>query len=88
MKKFFPKFVISLLLLYIFFELTIGSRIDALTNIFNDQKTRLEFKEKIKNEIRKATEKENYFTEEERVLIINFINKIKKELSLDVKTEQ
>ena len=88
MKKFFPKFVISLLLLYIFFELTIGSRIDALTNIFNDQKTRLELKEKIKNEIRKATEKENYFTEEERVLIINFINKIKKELSLDVKTEQ
>ena len=84
MKKFFPKFVISLLLLYIFFELTIGSRIDALTNIFNDQKTRLELKEKIKNEIRKATEKENYFTEEERVLIINFINKIKKELSLDV----
>ena len=84
MKKFIPKFVISLLLLYVFFELTIGSRIDAFTNIFTDQKTRLELKEKIKNEIRKATEKENYFTEEERVLIINFINKIKKELSLDV----
>ena len=84
MKKFIPKFVISLLLLYVFFELTIGSRIDAFTDIFTDQKTRLEFKEKIKNEIRKATEKENYFTEEERVLIINFINKIKQELSLDV----
>ena len=88
MKKFIPKFVISLLLLYVFFELTIGSRIDTFTDIFTDQKTRLELKEKIKNEMRKATEKENYFTEEERVLIINFINKIKKELSLDVKSEQ
>ena len=84
MKKFIPKFVISLLLLYVFFELTIGSRIDTFTDTFTDQKTRVELKEKIKNEIRKATEKENYFTEEERVLIINFINKIKKELSLDV----
>ena len=88
MKKFIPKFVISLLLLYVFFELAIGSRIDTFTDIFTDQKIRLELKEKIKNEMRKATEKENYFTEEERVLIINFINKIKKELSLDVKSEQ
>ena len=47
MKKFIPRFVISLLLLYVFFELTIGSRIDTLTDIFTDQKTRLELKEKI-----------------------------------------
>ena len=37
----------------------------------------------MKSEIRKGIEKENYFTEEERILIRDFINKIKKELDLD-----
>ena len=84
MKAFIPKLVISLLALYVLFELTIGSRIDYFMNIFNDSQTRLEFKEKIKSEIKKGLEKENYFTEEERVLFTNFIKKIRKELDLDV----
>ena len=33
---------------------------------------------------KKGLEKENYFTEEERVLFTNFIKKIRKELDLDV----
>ena len=84
MKVFIPKLVISLLALYILFELTIGSRIDYFMKIFNDSETRLEVKEKIKSEIKKGLEKENYFTEEERVLFTNFIKKIRKELDLDV----
>lgn len=84
MKAFIPKLVISLLALYILFELTIGSRIDYFMKIFNDSQTRLEVKEKIKSEIKKGLEKENYFTEEERVLFTNFIKKIRKELDLDV----
>jgi|TARA_B100000959_G_C14807877_1_gene552524 hypothetical protein len=80
MKVFIQKLVISLLLLYVFFELTIGSRINNFSKIFNDSQTRLEFKEKIKNEIRKGLAKENLFTEEEKVLIKNFIKKIKEEL--------
>jgi len=83
MKSFIQKFFISLLLLYVFFELTIGSRIDFFTNIFTDSNSRIELKEKMKSEIRKGIEKENYFTEEERILIRDFINKIKKELDLD-----
>ena len=83
MKSFIQKFFISLLLLYVFFELTIGSRIDHFTNIFTDSNSRIELKEKMKSEIRKGIEKENYFTEEERNLIRDFINKIKKELDLD-----
>lgn len=83
MKSFIQKFFISLLLLYVFFELTIGSRIDYFTNIFTDSNSRIELKEKVKSEIRKGIEKENYFTEEERILIRDFINKIKKELDLD-----
>ena len=84
MKSFIQKFFISLLLLYVFFELTIGSRIDHFTNIFTDSNSRIELKEKMKNEIRKGIEKENYFTEEERNLIRDFINKIKKELDLKI----
>ena len=83
MKSFIQKFFISLLLLYVFFELTIGSRVDYFTNIFTDSNSRIELKEKMKSEIRKGIEKENYFTEEERILIRDFINKIKKELDLD-----
>ena len=84
MKAFIPKLVISLLALYILFELTIGSRIDYFMNIFSDSQTRLEVREKIKSEIKKGLEKENYFTEEERVVLTNFIKKIRKELDLDV----
>ena len=84
MKAFIPKLVISLLALYILFELTIGSRIDYFMNVFSDSQARLEVKEKIKSEIKKGLEKENYFTEEERVLFTNFIKKIRKELDLDV----
>jgi len=40
-------------------------------------------KEKLKDELRKAIKKENYFTDDERYLISNFITKIKKELSID-----
>ena len=84
MKAFIPKLVISLLALYILFELTIGSRIDYFMKIFSDSQARLEVKEKIKSEIKKGLEKENYFTEEERVVFTNFIKKIRKELDLDV----
>ena len=84
MKAFIPKLVISLLALYVLFELTIGSRIDYFMKIFSDSQARLEVKEKIKSEIKKGLEKENYFTKEERVLFTNFIKKIRKELDLDV----
>ena len=84
MKAFIPKLVISLLAVYVLFELTIGSRIDYFMKIFGDSQTRLEVKEKIKSEIKKGLEKENYFTEEERVLFTNFIKKIRKELDLNV----
>ena len=86
MRIYIYKLLIALFLFYIFFELTIGSRIDYFTkkiNMFSDHQSRLEIKEKLKNELRKAVEKENYLTVEERVLISNFINKLKKELDLD-----
>ena len=77
---------ISLFFLYIFFELTIGSRIDKLSdslNIFNDQQSRIELKNKLRDELKKANEKDNYFTEEDRLIIIKFINKLREELNLE-----
>ena len=54
-------------------------KIDILT----DHESRIQFKEKIKSEIKKGIEKDNYFSEEERILISTFINKLKKELSVE-----
>ena len=86
MKIFLYKLLISLVAFYIFFELTIGSRIDYIENLFKsfkDDNQRIIMKEKLKDEMRKAIKKENYLTDDERYLILNFIKKIKDELSLD-----
>jgi hypothetical protein len=85
MKIFIYKLILSTLFIYILFELTVGSRIDKLvqkTMIFTDHQSRVEAKEKIINEMKKAIKKENYFNEEERLIISQFINKIKSELEL------
>ena len=85
MKIYIYKLLLGLFLFYIFFELTIGIRIDNISkkiDIFTDEQKRFEIKEKIKSEMRKGIEKDNYFTEEERDLISRFIKKIKKKLDL------
>jgi hypothetical protein len=86
MKIFIYKILVGMFFLYIFFEITIGSRIDYFTNKINmltDHQSRLDLKNKLKDEMKKGIEKDNYFTQEERILISNFINKIKKELTLN-----
>jgi len=86
MKLFIYKLLISLFLFYLFFELTVGARIDRITdkiNMFSDHQSRLKVKEKLKQELKKGIEKENYFTEEERILISDFIKKIREELDLN-----
>jgi len=86
MKIFIYKLLVGLLFFYIFFEITIGSRIDYFTNkinMFSDHQSRLDLKNKLKDEMQKGIDKDSYFTQEERILISNFIKKLKKELSLD-----
>jgi len=51
--------------------------------MFTDHQSRLDFKNKLKGEMQKGIDKESYFTQEEKILISNFIKKIRKELSLD-----
>jgi len=86
MKIFLYKLFISLVAFYIFFEITIGSKIDYVEktlNSFKDDNQRILMKDKLKEELRKAIKKENYLTEDERYLISSFIEKIKNELSID-----
>ena len=85
MRIFIYKFLIGVVLTYFLFEFTIGYRINALKseiNKFTEHKARIEFKEKIKEELQKGIEKEYYFDEEERYLLSTFINKLKKELDI------
>ena len=83
---FLYKLLVSLVAFYIFFELTIGSRIDYFENLLNslrDDNQRIIMKEKLKDKLRKAIKMEIYFTEDEKYLISNFIKKIQNELSID-----
>lgn len=86
MKTFIIKTVIGLFAAYILFEVTIGSRLDYFQNniqALKSERTRIDIKDKIKKELKKGIEKENYFTDEERFLISSFIKKIVKELDLE-----
>lgn len=87
MKIFIYKTLIVILSFYLLFQLTVGQ-------IFRSYETKIEdmlynkqgrelILEKIKKEIRAANQKENIFTSEEKELLSNFINKIKKELNIN-----
>tara|TARA_B100000780_G_C20798858_1_gene317293 strand:+ start:277 stop:549 length:273 start_codon:yes stop_codon:yes gene_type:complete len=84
MRIFILKTIVFLGVLYIFFELAIGSRIDNVTkkiDMINDHEKRIELKDKIREEMKKGLKKDNLLKKEDRELIVNFLNKLKKELS-------
>ena len=84
MKNYIYKIIIATVALIIVFEFTIGRKLnqaDELSNKFLTKIGRKELINSLKMEMAKATERENYLTEEERVLINKFIWKIKKELN-------
>ena len=73
--------------MYILFKITIGSVINTyVTKIksLKDYSQRTEIKEKILTEMKKGTEKEYFFNENERIIISNFLNKIINEFDLKV----
>ena len=84
MKNYLYKVIIAAVALIFVFELTIGrkfAQIDDITQNFISKEGRKEMIKSIKIEMEKAINKENYLTEDERLLINNFIIKIKKELN-------
>jgi len=86
MRNFIYKIIIVTLAIIVIFEFTLGKYLNNFkqqVNIFATKEGRQEIVSSIKKEIRKANQKENYLDEEERVLLRNFINKIRKELELN-----
>ena len=83
MKSFFYKLVLIIISFVIGYKLTIGEQIDSMikkVELFSTKEGRKESINKIRKEIKRATEKENYLNKEDAILINNFINKIKNEL--------
>ena len=84
MRNYIYKTIIAVIALIIVFEFTVGKtlkKITSQTDIILTKDGRKQMVLSIKNEMKKAIEKENYLKEEERVLINKFIEKIKIELN-------
>ncbi len=84
MKPFIYKTIIIIVALIILFEFTIGTKINEISEKFNYLTTKEGRKEgvvKIREEMKKAIKKERYLSKEDAVLLNQFINKIKDELS-------
>ena len=83
MRDYIYKILILSVALVIVFELTVGRKFNQINekiDSFFTKEGRKEIVISLKNEMKKAIEKENYLTEDERILINKFISKIKSEL--------
>ena len=85
MRSFIYKTLILGIIVVLVFEVTIGRKFNQINDkveTFFTKEGRREAVTNLKKEIKKANEKENYLNEDERILLKNFILKIKKELDL------
>ena len=83
MRNYIYKTLIAVIALIVVFEFTIGktiNRISSQTEILFTKEGRKGMVSSIKIEMEKAIKKENYLDENERILINQFIKKIKNEL--------
>ena len=86
MREYIYKILIFVVAIIVVFEFTVGkqiSQINEKVNYFTSSDGRKQMIASLKEEIKKANEKENYLDEDERLLIRDFILKIRKELELD-----
>jgi len=84
MKIFVVKTFIVALAFFIVFELTISSKIKlAKENVikFKEKSERIKIKEKIFKEIENANKKDQILSENDRLILSEFLKKIQKELS-------
>ena len=84
MRNYIYKIIIAVIALIIVFEFTIGKslkKITTQTDIVLTKDGRKKMVTSIKNEMKKAIDKENFLKDEERILINDFIKKIRSELN-------
>ena len=86
MKLFIYKTLIVIFALYVLFEFTIGleiKRVQNNINLLNSERGRNEILNKVRKEIQRANKKENILTTEDKILLSDFMNKIRNELNSD-----
>ena len=84
MKIFIYKSLIVFFLFVLAFNVTINYKLRSYEKdlkALTSENSKEKFKNKIKDEMKKAVEKDKYFTEEERNLINSFLKKIQEELN-------
>ena len=84
MRNYIYKTLIAVIALIVVFEFTIGKTLNKITkqtDVLLTKEGRKEIINTVKNEMQKAIDRENYLKEDERILINNFLDKIKKELN-------
>jgi DNA integrity scanning protein DisA with diadenylate cyclase activity len=77
------KTLIAVIALIVVFEFTVAKTLNKITKqteILLTKEGRKKMVKSIKVEMKKAIKKDNYLKKDERILINNFINKIKTEL--------
>ena len=86
MRQYIYKTLIIVIALILVFEFTIGrtiNKFDQRIEALFSKEGRKETIISIKNEMQKAVDKDNYLSNDERVLIRSFIKKIKQELEIN-----
>ena len=84
MKIFVYKTLFILVCVFIFFQLTVGTKIKQLNNKleeFKSQENINYMKNKLRDEMKNAIRKDRYLNPDDAKLINDFITKLKKELS-------
>ena len=84
MKIFVYKTLFIFVCVFIFFQLTVGTKIKQLNNKleeFKSQKNISYMKNKLRDELKNAIGKDRYLNPDDAKLINDFITKLKKELS-------
>tara|TARA_B100001093_G_C26776993_1_gene992807 strand:- start:82 stop:342 length:261 start_codon:yes stop_codon:yes gene_type:complete len=83
MKIFIYKTLFVFVLIFVLFQLTIGAqmkKIEYRLNMLKSKENISLIKDKLREELQKGVEKDQYLNKEDAQLINKFINKIKKEL--------
>ena len=84
MKQFIYKTIIIIIAVIILFEFTIGNKISQIyekVDVISTKEGRKDSVNKIRDEMKRAVEKERYLSKEDAKLINSFLNKIRKELA-------
>lgn len=84
MRNYIYKTLIAVIALIVVFEFTIGRTLNKVikqSEIVLTKEGRKDLINSIKEEMKKAVKRENYLKEDERILINDFIKKIKDELN-------